>query len=71
MTNSTGQESGSKGGGPDTQGAGKTVGQQGSPHGGQEGKQGSSNASNDNRGNSRDANAPDNKTARKNENAGE
>lgn len=55
-----------KQGDPSTQGSGHTTGQQGSPHGGKEGKQGS----NDNAGNSRDANEPDNKTARKNEGAG-
>ena len=66
---------GQKGGGPSSQGAGHTSGQQGSPDGGKEGKGGSQvgsvdSTSMDDAGNSRDANQPDNKTAKRNE-AGE
>lgn len=76
MTKNTEQASGQKGGGPSARGAGHTTGQQGSPQGGKDGKQGSSNTSNDNSGNdnsgnSRDANKSGNKTAQKNQQAGE
>lgn len=64
-----------KGGGPSSQGAGNTTGQQGSPHGGKEGKQGGSGpevgaGSMDDAGDSRDANKPGNKTAKQNERGG-
>jgi hypothetical protein len=59
--------SGSKDCGPSTPGAVNTTRQHGSAHGGKEGEQGSDN---DNEGNSRDSNKPDNKTAQKNNDAG-
>jgi hypothetical protein len=64
------------GGGPSSQGAGNTIGHQGSPHGGKEGKQGEASGSAggaremDDAGNSRDANRPANKTAKQNERGG-
>ena len=63
------------GGGPSSQGAGNSSGQQGSPDGGKEGKSGSQvgsvdSTSMDDAGNSRDANQPDNKTAKRNKAGG-
>ena len=69
------QDETQKGGGPASQGAGDTKGQQGSPDGGKGGKEGSQvgsvgPTSMDDAGNSRDSNKPDNKTAKINEAGG-